>query len=126
MLEALPHGNAFAGGLVPEAESVLDEVAFVVFGEFVIQAGPGDVGEFHLHFFGGGGGTTAFGDVADATTGGLDHLIVSSGTFVDEAVAENDGGVIDRLCDDVAAEVLVAAVGRRGLLGSEGGFLSDG
>ena len=111
VLEALAHGEAFAGVFVPETESGLDEVAFVVFCQFVIEAGPGDVGEFHLHLFGGGGGTTAFGDVSDATTGGLDHLIVGAAGFVDEAVAKNDGGVIDGFGYDVAAEFLVTAVG---------------
>ena len=110
VLQALAHGEAFAGVLVPEAESVLNEVALVVLGELVVQAGPGDVGEFHLHFPGGGGGTAAFGDVAHAAASGLDHLVVGAAGFVDEALAEDDGGVIDGLSDGVAAEMFVAAV----------------
>ncbi len=44
VLEALAHGEAFAGVFMPKTESVLDQVAFVVFGEFVVETGPGDVG----------------------------------------------------------------------------------
>lgn len=111
VLQALAHGEAFAGIFVPKAKTALKEVAFVVLGELVVQAGPSNVGEFHLHFFGGSGCTAAFGDIADAAASGLDHLIVRTAAFINEAVAEDDGGVIDGLGDDIAAEVLVTAVG---------------
>lgn len=58
---------------------------------------------------------------------------VGAAGFVDEAVAEDDGGVIDGLSDGVAAEVFVAAVGEEeelfagvfvGRVGGLGGTLS--
>jgi len=61
----------------PEGEAAVSEEVFVVEAEF-FQAGAGDLGEFELHFFGGGAGRAAFGDILDAAAGGLDHLVVGA------------------------------------------------
>lgn len=98
----------------------MSEEVLVVEAKF-FQAGAGDLGEFELHFFGGGAGLAAFGDVLDATAGGLDHLVVGAAAGADVAVAEAHGDVVDELGELERFEVPVAAVGREeGIVGHEG------
>ena len=111
MLEALAHGEAWAGVFVPEAQAVLNQEAFVVSGEFVVQTGACNVGELHLHLPGCGGGTAALRNIPHATAGGLDHLVMGAAAFFNEAVTEDNGRVIDCFGYNVAAEVFVTAVG---------------
>ena len=102
---------------MPDAKALLDEEALVILGEFVVQTRSGDIGELHLHFLGGGGGSAAFGDITNATTSSLNHLIVRAARFFDETITEDDRGVIDRLGDSVAAKVLITSMRHQGTVG---------
>jgi hypothetical protein len=94
--------------------AVAEEVLIIAH-EFC-EAGAGNVGQLDLGLLGGAGGHAALRDVARATAGGLYHLVVSAGAFLDEAVAKDLRGIIDPLGRVVATQLLVAA-----MLGDEAG-----
>lgn len=70
------------------------EEVFVIQEQF-LQAGAGHVGEAEFGLRGGGRGAAAFGDVLTVAAGGLDHLVDGTRAWVEEALAEPDGGVVD-------------------------------
>jgi hypothetical protein len=51
----------------------------------------------------------ALTDSADSTARRLHHLGVGAPAFVDESVAEDDGGILDRLGHLVAAQTFLTA-----------------
>ena len=117
--------EGFAAGVVggPEREAAVAEEVFVVEAEF-FQAGAGDLGEFEFCFFGCGAGRATFGDVLDAAAGGLDHLVMGAAAWVDVAVAEADGDVVDELGELEGFEVSVATVWwEEGIIGHEGEWI---
>ena len=89
---------------------MLHQKTAVVFFEFVVEAGAGYVGQLHLALARGGGRAAPLADVPHAAARGLHHLVVRARMLVNEPVAEDHRGVIDRLRHLVAAKLLVATM----------------
>jgi hypothetical protein len=107
--KAATHLKGLRGVLVPDGQVAVAEEVLIIAHEF-FEAGAGNVGQLEFGFLGGAGGHTPLRDVACATAGGLYHLVVSARPFLNEAVAEDLGGIVDPLGRMEATQLLVAAM----------------
>ena len=95
----------------PEFVAAGSEEIAVIFEEF-FKAGPGDVGQLDLGLAGGSARLAAFQDILFSGTSGLDHLVVGSGTAVDELIAKEDRRIVNDAGFLERQQVLIAAVWR--------------
>lgn len=120
---APPEDQGFPPGIFPfpERQVSVPEEVLVVQAEF-FQAGAGHLGEFELHFFGGGAGFAALSDILHAAAGGLHHLVVGTASFSDVSVAKANRHIVAELGDLEAQQLSVAAMlGDEGIVGHGGG-----
>jgi len=80
----------------PEQQPALPQKILIIQPQF-LQARPCHIRQLHFHFLRGTRRLTALRDVLDAAASRLDHLVVGAASFVNIAIAEAHGHIINQL-----------------------------
>jgi hypothetical protein len=96
---------------LPDRQTPLAKEIFVVEAEF-FQAGARHIREFEFGLFGCSRRLAPFRDILDPGPCRLDHLVMSTTSLINEAVAKTHGDIERQLSDLKALELPVASMHR--------------